>query len=87
MEENDLDPITCYENLVLRLQDKSLRLNGVVSVATLDCTNNDISVFLSNWDRPIAEIAIWLDFKFHHTGHRQMLHRERAFGKSMILAI
>ena len=45
VEENDLDPVTCYENLVLRLQDKISVWNGEF-VATLDCTNNDISVFL-----------------------------------------
>ena len=46
VEENDLDPVTCYENLVLRLQDKISVWNGEF-VATLDCANNDISVFLS----------------------------------------
>ena len=45
VEEDDIDPISCHENLVLRLQDKVSVWNGEF-VATLDCTNNDISVFL-----------------------------------------
>ena len=78
MEENDLDPITCYENLVLRLQDKVSVWNGEF-VATLDCTNNDISVFLPELgETHIAEIAIWLDFKFHqgNSAIGKMLYRK-----------
>ena len=78
MEENDLDPITRYKNLVLRLQDKISVWNGEF-VATLDCTNNDISVFLSELgEAHIAEIAIWLDLKFHqgYPTIGKMLHRE-----------
>ena len=46
MEKNNFDPITCYENLVLRLQNKVSIWNREF-IATLDRTNNDISVFLS----------------------------------------
>ena len=46
VEENNFDPITCYENLVLRLQNKVSIWNREL-IATLDRTNNDVSVFLS----------------------------------------
>ncbi len=85
MEENDLDPITfSLRKSCLEVADKVSVWNG--ESVTLDCTNNDISVFLPELDNHIAEIAIWLDLiPSQDLGYWQMLHRKGL--KSMILAI
>ena len=82
VEENDLDPISRHENLVLGLQNKVSIWNREF-VATLDRTNNDVSVFLPELgEAHIAEIAIWLDLKFHqgNTAVCKMLHRKGIWG-------